>query len=55
VAAAQWRPLRWLDVDLPEVVADRQSLLGGGVANCQLETIALDLAVRAVRKRSLIG
>jgi O-methyltransferase involved in polyketide biosynthesis len=43
------RRLRWLDVDLPEVIADRRSLFGGGVANCQLETITLDPAVRAVR------
>jgi O-methyltransferase involved in polyketide biosynthesis len=37
------RSLHWLDVDLPEIVAARAPL-GGAVAQCQVEAIALDLA-----------
>jgi len=44
------RSVRWLDVDLPEMVVDRQAVLRGALAECQVETIALDLADHRARQ-----
>jgi methyltransferase (TIGR00027 family) len=45
----------WLDVDLPEMVAARQALLGEAIAGCHVETIALDLADRSARRALVDG
>jgi methyltransferase (TIGR00027 family) len=44
------RSVRWLDVDLPKMVADRQAVFRRETAHCQVETIALDLADRPARQ-----
>jgi hypothetical protein len=37
------RRLRWLDVDLPQMIAERGVLLEGAVAHCEVEMVAMDL------------
>ena len=51
--------LRWLDVDLPEVIAHRRACLEGETPRCRLEPIAVDLrdtdARRALLRRAGAG
>jgi methyltransferase (TIGR00027 family) len=35
--------LRWIDVDLPEILAYKQEIMAGERPTCKLETVALDL------------
>lgn len=46
--------LRWFEVDLPEILAYKESMLRGEKAVCRLERIRLDLADEAAR-RDLLG
>ncbi|MBV6434460.1 MAG: hypothetical protein IANPNBLG_04713 [Bryobacteraceae bacterium] len=41
--------LRWVEVDLPEIIAYKTEILGGEKPNCGLERISLDLADVAAR------
>jgi methyltransferase (TIGR00027 family) len=42
--------LRWIEIDLPEIIADKQALLSGERAACDVERIGLDLADRGARQ-----
>jgi methyltransferase (TIGR00027 family) len=42
---------RWIEVDLPEVVALKDEKLGDQVAHCELERIGLDLSSRRERRQ----
>jgi methyltransferase (TIGR00027 family) len=44
--------LRWVEVDLPEILAEKQEALAGETPACRLEHVALDLVER-VRRREL--
>lgn len=41
--------LRWIEVDLPPLMAYKESLLAGEVPRCRLERVSLDLADRRAR------
>jgi O-methyltransferase involved in polyketide biosynthesis len=41
--------LRWVEVDLPEVVEYKESVIGGEKPACSLERVRLDLADRSAR------
>jgi methyltransferase (TIGR00027 family) len=45
--------LQWVEVDLPELLAYKESILGGETPRCRLERIALDLSDRDARRRVL--
>lgn len=45
--------LEWVEVDQPELLARKASLLEGVMPRCRLERVALDLADRAARLRHL--
>jgi methyltransferase (TIGR00027 family) len=42
--------LRWVEVDLPDLLSDKENLLGDEKPTCALERIALDLADRQGRR-----
>lgn len=42
--------LRWIEVDLPELLAYKEEVLGGETPRCRLERVALDLADVAKRR-----
>jgi methyltransferase (TIGR00027 family) len=42
--------LQWIEVDLPELLAYKQSILGGEKPVCRLERVALDLADVSARR-----
>jgi methyltransferase (TIGR00027 family) len=42
--------LRWIEVDLPELLAYKEGILRGEAPRCQLERIALDLSDRKARR-----
>lgn len=42
--------LRWIEVDLPEVLAYKEEILAGDKPNCSLERITLDVADRHARR-----
>ena len=44
------RDLQWLDVDLPQVIAERQLVLSGAVAHCQVDMVAMDVTDREARR-----
>lgn len=41
--------LRWVEVDMPDLIAYKESLLGGETAHCRLERVPLDLSDREAR------
>jgi methyltransferase (TIGR00027 family) len=43
--------LRWVEVDLPEIVSYKEEILGNEKPGCQLERIALDLSDRTARHK----
>ncbi len=45
--------LRWIEVDLPHVVRDKEGSLGADTASCHVQRVALDLAERAGRRDTL--
>jgi methyltransferase (TIGR00027 family) len=45
--------LRWVEVDLPDLIAEKNALLEGERARCQLERIAADLSDAAAREEAL--
>lgn len=45
--------LRWVEVDLPPLIAEKEALLAGEVARCRLERVALDLADVTARQALL--
>jgi methyltransferase (TIGR00027 family) len=46
--------LRWVEVDLPSILTEKENLLAGEQAACAVERVGLDLA-RKVERRELIG
>jgi methyltransferase (TIGR00027 family) len=42
--------LKWIEVDLPELLAYKQGVLRGETPKCQLERVALDLSDRKARR-----
>ncbi len=42
--------LRWIEVDLPDMVRDKDEWLAGDIPACRLERVALDLADRSGRR-----
>lgn len=42
--------LRWIEVDLPEMIEYKESILAGETPKCRLERVAMDLADRPARK-----
>jgi methyltransferase (TIGR00027 family) len=42
--------LRWIDVDLPALVAHKEAVLAGAAPRCHLENVALDLADGSARR-----
>ncbi len=47
--------LRWVEVDLPEILAEKTALLDGERPACELSHVALDLSDRAARRPVLEG
>jgi methyltransferase (TIGR00027 family) len=45
--------LEWVEIDLPEIVVDKEEALAGEPARCRLERVALDLSDRAARRDAL--
>jgi methyltransferase (TIGR00027 family) len=45
--------LRWVEVDLPEIVEIKKTALAGEQTNCMLDVVALDLAEAPLRQRLL--
>lgn len=45
------RSLRWIEVDLPVMIADKEALLTGEQPRCALERVPLDLSIRDARLR----
>jgi methyltransferase (TIGR00027 family) len=45
--------LRWVEVDLPAILAEKAAVIGNAVPNCALERIAADLADPAARRDAL--
>ena len=47
----EWSPsLRWVEVDLPEIIEEKQKILSAETANCQLEVIPQHLADHGQRR-----
>jgi methyltransferase (TIGR00027 family) len=44
-------PLRWIEVDLPDVIAYKEEILGKEQPKCRLERVALDLCDEKARQR----
>lgn len=42
--------LRWVEVDLPEMIAYKSDMLSGEIPRCRLERVALDLADETARR-----
>jgi len=42
--------LQWVEVDLPDMIATKQAVLGSETPRCRLEQVKLDLADRAARQ-----
>jgi methyltransferase (TIGR00027 family) len=56
--ARPWRlplpsTLRWVDVDLPDMLAHKRSVLAGELASCRYQAEALDLRDRSLRRERL--
>ncbi len=47
--------LRWVEVDLPEIIAYKEEILAGEKPNCRLERISLDLTDVALRNKLFAG
>lgn len=45
--------LTWLEVDLPDVIADKERVLGSESPRCRLERVAADLSSEAAREKVL--
>ena len=43
--------LRWIEVDLPEILAYKEEVLAGAKAVCQVERVRLDLSDQAARRQ----
>jgi methyltransferase (TIGR00027 family) len=47
------RSLRWVEVDLPELLSWKDAMLAGETPGCDLQTVPMNLADRASRRRLL--
>jgi methyltransferase (TIGR00027 family) len=47
--------LRWVEVDLPDIISYKEEVLAGAKSKCQLERIALDLADESARRDLFAG
>ncbi len=47
--------LRWIEVDLPDIIRDKEHWLAADTPSCQVERVALDLADRRGRRETLIA
>lgn len=45
--------LRWFDVDMPEIIAHKQGVLGDAAARCDYRALKADLSVDAIRQQTI--